>query len=133
MKMSKRLFVLAGFCLWTVVVAIASYSAGAKKTNSADWDPRIVISSLRVGDEIASAIGKYREDQGRYPERLYLLIPKYLKSIEPPSAGTRVWNYTTDEKGTQYALELDSRAPYQFYWRNSFSDKWMYQGPDLEY
>ena len=55
---------------------------------------------------IIEAIEKYKKDNGKYPENLSDLVPKYIPSIKNPNLGVKKWKYVRFFGDKRYAPNL---------------------------
>lgn len=97
-------------CLLTVAgVAGLIYTLQSKVYQAWDFDPQWADANILVAFPIQSALERFRNDHGAYPETLDDLTPKYLFSIPATCSTHRVhqagdrWWYRRD-KDEQYTL-----------------------------
>ena len=76
-----------------LIIPLASILLLATIGCGRDWTPAKIQQSKAIGNKILDAIDQYHADNGSFPERLEDLVPKYLKEVKPPTAGTREWQY----------------------------------------
>ena len=56
---------------------------------------------FRRGNDIITAVEKYRAAHGDYPDTLSVLAPNYIRAVEDPDYGEQRWDYIHHaEKGT---------------------------------
>jgi len=60
------------------------------------------------GSQVVSAIERFRADNGRYPEPLMEIAPKYIPVILQPAWGLKQWRYAT--KNDAFSLTVDESA-----------------------
>lgn len=77
-----------------------------------NWSSGAVAESQRRGNEIIAAIEDFQRDIGEYPEDLQQLVPKYLQSMKPPTAGSRAWGYGVYKNGGEFNLWFDGPSTY---------------------
>lgn len=65
----------------------------ARRQNEAFFDKSVRDRSIATGDEIVDALGKYREQHGKWPRSLQELVPDLLPAVAPPLDGLASWDY----------------------------------------
>ena len=89
------------------------------------WSDEKVDESKKRGDRIIAALENYRNEHSAYPNSLNDLMPKYLKSIEPPVAGNCKWRYDTYEDGKAFRLIFEDETPDEpTGWYDSKKERW---------
>ena len=71
------------------------------------WSDSKLNESKRRGEKINAALQAYKDEKSVFPAKLDLLIPKYIKKIEPPLAGNGEWLYEVYSDGQQYNLGFE--------------------------
>jgi hypothetical protein len=57
---------------------------------------------------IISALDAYKRDNGRYPNTLAALVPKYLKQIDKPAAtASGDWDYEPQNDGQEFFIGFE--------------------------
>jgi hypothetical protein len=74
------------------------------------WTDREVERTKRAGEEVRSALDRFRAETGLYPTNLDLLIPKFLPKIPQPTVGEKRWDYKTFEEGSAYVISVEIRS-----------------------
>ena len=79
--------------------------------------------SIEIGQEIISAIEKYKVNQGKYPEKLNLLVPEYLEQVPVSKMGWsgKKFRYYVHKEGYGinfpfYAFMICSYSPGRYDW-----------------
>ncbi|USN99002.1 MAG: hypothetical protein H6810_12775 [Phycisphaeraceae bacterium] len=73
--------------------------AGCTRVESGLDEPEALMTaetireSGAIGDGIVAALQKFKDQNFVYPEQLDELVPSYLDSIQPPTAGAPRWFY----------------------------------------
>jgi hypothetical protein len=96
-------FICAGAIL-AVILASAMVVCANSHMVFWGWTPQNIEKSKSAGNLIIEEIERFAEANGHFPGRLDELVPKYLKSIPPPSAGEKCWRYAASEKGDNFEL-----------------------------
>jgi hypothetical protein len=101
--------VFAAFAILIGALAIASCDRNASDAS--------VASTKSQAEKIVAALTAYKQDKGRYPDKLDELVPKYLNAIEHPLLGDG-WIYAAPPDGYRYNFGFrpgggDTRS---FYW-----------------
>jgi hypothetical protein len=91
------------------------------------WTNEQVDKSKKIGDGIVSALNTYQAKEGRYPNSLDALVPKYIPAIDQPIAGKRKWEYQVSPDGSFYNLWFESKDvhPKAYGWSTGRHD-WSY-------
>ena len=74
-------------------------------------DKRSVANDESVGNQIVTALEKYKGDKGSYPDVLSQLEPTYIGHIVPPRYGQRHWDYVHYCKNDSFGLAMWGRKP----------------------
>jgi hypothetical protein len=72
-------------------------------------------SPFDEGNRIVAAIEKFKKTEGKYPDNLTALVPKYIDKIPEPHWGANRWGYSvyTEAKGAvTFALSVRMRDDY---------------------
>lgn len=110
--------------LTLVVVLGALFSAVGCDSG---WSDRKVTESIKAGDVIVAALGRYRSTNGSYPRHLEALVPGNLTRIPPPTAGTQVWDYSVTEDGQDFGLALYRSKTDPEVWLCSAKKGWIHR------
>jgi hypothetical protein len=70
---------------------------------------------IDIGDTIVSAIEEYHADNGKYPDELNQLVPKYMVKIPDHRVGTKKWKYNRYTKSEEHFVLLFSPNPMMDY------------------
>ena len=89
-EISTKLILAAGGVL-VLLVAILVF-----KLRDQQWSASRLAESRAVGQPIIEAINQHKLARGKYPESLDELVPSFLPSIPPPTAGNKAWFYQRD-------------------------------------
>ena len=90
------------------------------------WSDSNVAESKKRGNNINKALLAYKTENSIYPERLDLLVPKYLEKIESPMAGNRKWIYEVYDSNQQYNLGFEGYSEKEpVCWYGSKSKIWV--------
>jgi hypothetical protein len=113
------------------VCAITAVHIGCEHVSDlwAGWSKQQIDESKRRGNDIIAALEAYKKEQSAYPERLDMLVPKYLPKIEPPVVGGPVWHYETWDHYAQFDIwfgNIDVRVSEPVYKYSSESRIWSY-------
>lgn len=93
---------------------------------SKTWNDSELKESWYRGDKIVKGLEKYRIDFGSYPNNLNDLVPKYISSIEQPTVGKKIWEYTK-VNNTHYVLSFHGVKPNDpSSWIITGQNKWSY-------
>ena len=88
-------------CAAVKFLGISSYDPAAE-----DSSHQAIEMSMQEGDIIVVALRKAKEKEGVFPARLTDLVPKYIEAINPPSAGSRKWVYSTTKSRSDFVLKF---------------------------
>ena len=88
------------------------------------WTQSKVNRSVVEGDKIVITIERFKNDQGKFPDKLELLVPQYLSSLPKPYVPPYKWEYKI--KDGEYTLSVNIGYPYCTYY--SKSSKWYSDG-----
>ena len=88
----------------------------------ANWSEEDVAETKKIGNEIKHALATYKDDNGLYPEKLSLLVPKYIDAIEQPLVGNEQWSYSITNN--KYSLMV--------YGKNKLGDPWLGTSSDYK-
>lgn len=58
------------------------------------WTHKNVDNTVLEGNQIIFALEKYQSETGAYPEKLELLVPKYILQIPKPCVPSYEWYYS---------------------------------------
>lgn len=76
-----------------------------------------VPSDQLAGDQIVTALEKYKAEQGHYPNQLSELMPSYISQIKSPQYGEKRWDYNhqTDQTSGKdsFGLYMWGQKAYQ--------------------
>jgi hypothetical protein len=77
-------------------VLVALVAVLVFKLRDQQWSADRIAESRALGQPIIAAIEQYKLAHEKYPESLGELVPEFLPSIPPPTAGNKVWFYQRD-------------------------------------
>jgi len=82
------------------------------------------------GNIIIAALTKYKSEEGKYPENLQELVPKYLNPVPDPDWGTNEWFYVYEKKYAAFYLEVQysksTYASHHYYSAATSKENWSY-------
>ncbi len=85
-------------CIARYATALGCLIAVATLSGCESWSEHSINESKRRAEPIVAAIEAYIADHGGPPTTLDELVPKYITSIKPPTAGSKEWEYLPDER-----------------------------------
>jgi hypothetical protein len=91
---------------WVLLANVILFAIGVIALIAVDLiERRNLRATVRAGDEIVDALEGYRATEGRYPQSLEELIPKYLSSIPAARWGLKTWQYSAN--GNEFSLQVN--------------------------
>lgn len=73
------------------------------------WSQSGVDMTTKRGNAIVAALHRFNAGNGHFPAELTELVPKYIRSIEPPEVGDREWVYVQKDHGKDFDISVKSR------------------------
>jgi hypothetical protein len=110
--------------LFATVIGLLLFVVSPTQWEIIAWSPNRVKESEQKGNELIAAIEAYRSDNGRYPPGLSDLIPGYIQSVSPPTAGTRRWDYRAHDDGKRFVLKFEMNGGYPCSYFDSQHEAW---------
>lgn len=124
-KVNKKTLYLSVFLI--LVLLVSSVLVAAKFRNY-DYTLRVLQTKIN-GYSIIVALEKYKNDNGKYPSSLDLLVPDYLQGIWPPIMGPKEWIYYEDSDGQVFHIRAETNLSEGALDYESDIGFW-YHGPD---
>lgn len=81
---------------------------------SREWSDDRVAETYKRAAAIIEAAEAYKASEGVFPGSLDDLVPRYIKQILPPTAGSKkVWHYQACEGGSSFNLWFGDATDYE--------------------
>lgn len=118
------LYVLLFCCGSTALVGSACLLMGwfLPPYGAANWDNTHKQESIRIGATIVAGIEAYYSDHHRYPGTLDELVPRYLPTIPPATAGDGKWKYFS--RKDEFYLQFSVPSGYPSYNYHHKTGQW---------
>lgn len=103
-----------------IVISVISFI----KVMDEGWTASRVNESIARGKQLVAALERNRAEVGRYPDRLQTLVPRYLPSIEQPTAGVRQWRYASKPDDCRFHLSFAASRGYPVCFYDDSNGTW---------
>lgn len=96
----------------TVLIYVYYLHSSGQIAYTFNEDSRLSRQNMRTAEIILSELDAISADQGRYPQHLADLVPKYLPAIPPSVYGDQTWMYSVFDDGKAYQLSYSAPGGY---------------------
>ena len=111
-----------------IAVLLVSLALVSSKFKNHDYTLKVLQTKIN-GYSIVVALEKYKNDNGKYPTTLNLLVPDYLQGIRPPMMGPKEWIYSGKSDGQVFHIRAETSLSEGALDYDSDGGFW-YHGPD---
>ena len=126
MNKTNKIFLFLSIVL--ILVLLAGSALVSAKFSNYDYTLSVLQTKIN-GYSIIVALEKYKNDNGKYPSSLDLLVPDYLQGIRPPMMGPKEWIYYEDSDGQVFYIRAETNLSEGALDYESDMGFW-YHGPD---